>query len=120
MPANRGADSSPSPTVGAPAPRRAWARFGNGNALGLAPKFGARASAPACGARGMKISILDDYFDTPRTLACFRKLAGHEVTVRNDHVQDTDALAARLEDNECLGPSGVRTITRADGLESLP
>ena len=50
----------------------------------------------------MKISILDDYFDTVRTLACFRKLAGHEVTVWNDHVQETDALAARLKDTECL------------------
>src|SRR5262245_41175067 len=52
--------------------------------------------------KGMKISILDDYFDTVRTLACFQKLRGHEVTVWNDHVQDTDALAARLKDAECL------------------
>ena len=48
----------------------------------------------------MKISILDDYFDTVRTLACFQRLKGHEVTVWNDHVQDTDALAARLKDAE--------------------
>ena len=41
----------------------------------------------------MKISILDDYFDTLRTLSCFQKLKGHEVTVFTDHVQDTDALA---------------------------
>ena len=45
----------------------------------------------------MKIAILDDYFDTLRTLPCFQKLKGHEVTVWNDHVQDTDALAARRE-----------------------
>ena len=38
----------------------------------------------------MKISILDDYFDTIRTLDCFRKLAGHDVTIWNDHVQDVD------------------------------
>jgi D-3-phosphoglycerate dehydrogenase len=43
----------------------------------------------------MKISILDDYHDTVRTLACFGKLAGHEVTIWNDHVQDVDALAGR-------------------------
>jgi len=43
----------------------------------------------------VKISILDDYFDTLRTLACFRKLDGHEVTVWNDHTQDLDTLAAR-------------------------
>jgi len=50
----------------------------------------------------MKIAILDDYFDTIRTLSCFRKLDGHEVTVWNDHTQDTDALAARLRDAEVL------------------
>ena len=50
----------------------------------------------------MKISILDDYFDTLRTLPCFAMLAGHEVTVWNDHVQDTDALAARLAEAEVL------------------
>jgi hypothetical protein len=32
----------------------------------------------------MKIAILDDYFDTLRTLDCFAKLDGHEVTVWND------------------------------------
>ena len=41
----------------------------------------------------MKISILDDYFDTLRTLACFHKVDGHEVTVWNDHTQDLDTLA---------------------------
>jgi D-3-phosphoglycerate dehydrogenase / 2-oxoglutarate reductase len=29
----------------------------------------------------MKISILDDYHDTLRTLDCFRKLSGHDVEV---------------------------------------
>ena len=50
----------------------------------------------------MKISILDDYFDTLRTLACFSKLDGHAVTVWNDHTQDTDLLATRLKDIEVL------------------
>jgi D-3-phosphoglycerate dehydrogenase / 2-oxoglutarate reductase len=68
----------------------------------------------------MKISILDDYFDTLRTLACFRKLAGHEVMVWNDHVQDTDALAARLKDTECLALIRERTRIEADLLERLP
>ena len=68
----------------------------------------------------MKISILDDYFDTLRTLASFRKLAGHEVTVWNDHVQDTDALAARLADTECLVLIRERTRIEADLLERLP
>ena len=38
----------------------------------------------------MKITILDDTFDTLRTLRCFAKLAGHEVVVWNDHVEDID------------------------------
>ena len=68
----------------------------------------------------MKISILDDYFDTLRTLACFQKLKEHEVTVFNDHVQDTDALAARLKDAECLVLIRERTTIQADLLERLP
>jgi D-3-phosphoglycerate dehydrogenase len=67
----------------------------------------------------MKISILDDYFDTVRTLACFRQLDGHEVTVWNDHVQDTDALAARLKDSECLVLIRERTKIQAPLLERL-
>jgi len=68
----------------------------------------------------MKISVLDDYFDTVRTLACFQKLKGHEVTVWNDHLQDTDALAARLKDAECLVLIRERTAIRAPLLERLP
>ena len=44
----------------------------------------------------MKVAILDDWFDTLRTLPCFEKLEGHEVTVFTDHVQDIDELAERL------------------------
>jgi D-3-phosphoglycerate dehydrogenase / 2-oxoglutarate reductase len=68
----------------------------------------------------MKISILDDYFDTVRTLPCFAKLKGHDVTVWNDHVQDTDALAARLADTEALVLIRERTKIRAPLLERLP
>ena len=68
----------------------------------------------------MKISILDDYHDTVRTLSCFDKLAGHEVTIWNDHVQDTDALAARLADTEALVLIRERTQIRAPLLERLP
>jgi D-3-phosphoglycerate dehydrogenase len=50
----------------------------------------------------MKIAILDDYHDTLRTLPCFQKLAGHDVTIWNDHIQDLDALAERLRDTEVL------------------
>jgi len=67
----------------------------------------------------MKISILDDYFDTLRSLACFAKLAGHQVTVWNDHVQDTGALAERLQDTEALVLIRERTQIRAPLLERL-
>ena len=68
----------------------------------------------------MKISILDDYHDTVRTLSCFGKLAGHDVTIFNDHVQDTDVLAARLADTEALVLIRERTQIRAPLLERLP
>jgi len=68
----------------------------------------------------VKISILDDYFDTLRTLPCFAKLAGHDVTVWNDHVQDVDALAERLKDTEVLVLFRERTQIRAPLLERLP
>ena len=68
----------------------------------------------------MKITILDDYFDTIRTLDCFNKLAGHDVTVWNDHVQDVDQLAERLSDTEALVLFRERTQIRAPLLERLP
>jgi D-3-phosphoglycerate dehydrogenase len=68
----------------------------------------------------MKISILDDYHDTLRTLSCFDKLDGHDVTIWNDHVQDADALAGRLRDAEVLVLIRERTHVRAPLLERLP
>jgi D-3-phosphoglycerate dehydrogenase len=68
----------------------------------------------------MRITILDDYFDTLRTLACFRDLAGHDVTIWNDHVQDLDALAQRLADTEALVLIRERTQIRAPLVERLP
>ena len=67
----------------------------------------------------MKITILDDYFDTLRTLPCFRKLAGHDVTVWNDHVQEVDALAERLKETEVLVLIRERTQIQAPLLERL-
>ena len=67
----------------------------------------------------MKISILDDYHDTLRTLACFNKLSGHEIKVWNDHVQDVDVLAERLRDTEVLVLIRERTKIRAPLLDRL-
>ncbi len=68
----------------------------------------------------MKISILDDYFDTVRTLDCFHALNGHEVEIWNDHVQDVDVLAQRLKDTDVLVLIRERTQVRAPLLERLP
>jgi D-3-phosphoglycerate dehydrogenase len=68
----------------------------------------------------MKVAILDDYHDTIRTLACFRRLNGHEVAIWNDHLQDVDALAARLADTEVLVLIRERTAIRTPLLERLP
>jgi D-3-phosphoglycerate dehydrogenase len=69
--------------------------------------------------RAMKITILDDYFDTVRGLPCFAKLTGHDVTIWNDHLQDTDALAERLKDTEVLVPIRERTKFQAPLLDRL-
>jgi D-3-phosphoglycerate dehydrogenase len=68
----------------------------------------------------MKVSILDDYFDTLRTLPSFRKLDGHDVTIWNDHMQDVGTLAERLKDTEALVLFRERTQIRAPLLERLP
>jgi D-3-phosphoglycerate dehydrogenase / 2-oxoglutarate reductase len=68
----------------------------------------------------MKISILDDYHDTLRTLDCFAKLSGHDVEVWNDHVQDVDELAERLRETEALVLIRERTEIRAPLLRRLP
>jgi D-3-phosphoglycerate dehydrogenase len=68
----------------------------------------------------MRISILDDYHDTLRTLPCFRELEGHDVTIWNDRVQDVDALAERLRDTEVLVLIRERTEIRASLLQRLP
>src|SRR5262245_23801607 len=67
----------------------------------------------------MKISILDDYHDTLRTLECYKKLAGHEVKIWNDHVQEVDALAERLVDTGVLVLIRERTEIRRPLLERL-
>jgi D-3-phosphoglycerate dehydrogenase len=68
----------------------------------------------------VKVSILDDYFDTLRTLDCFGKLARHDVTIWNDHVQDVDKLAERLKDTEALVLIRERTQIRTPLLQRLP
>jgi D-3-phosphoglycerate dehydrogenase len=68
----------------------------------------------------MNVTILDDYHDTLRTLACFAKLADHKITIWNDHVQDIDILAERLKETEALVLIRERTKIRGPLLERLP
>ena len=67
----------------------------------------------------MNVTILDDYFDTLRTLDCFRKLNRHRVDIWTDHVQDTDVLAERLKATEALVLIRERTRIQAPLLERL-
>src|SRR5262252_7260415 len=68
----------------------------------------------------MKVVILDDYFDTLRTLRCFAKLAPFDVIVFNDHTEDEEVLAERLKDAEVLVLIRERTRIGAALLARLP
>jgi D-3-phosphoglycerate dehydrogenase / 2-oxoglutarate reductase len=68
----------------------------------------------------MKIAILDDYQDAARSLACWPKLAGHDVVVHRDTVKDADALAGRLAGAEAVVLIRERTRLTAALIERLP
>lgn len=68
----------------------------------------------------MKIAILDDYLDTTRTLACFDTLAGHDVTVFNDHLQALALLAERRAPFDALVLIRERTRIDASLIDRLP
>ena len=68
----------------------------------------------------MHVIIPDDYQDAVRGLACFSKLAGHQVTVFNDTVQDLDGLAERLEPADALVLIRERTRIGEALLARLP
>ena len=61
----------------------------------------------------MKVAIIDDYQDAVRTLDCYARLKGHEVTVFNDPRTDLDGIASRLAGFEAVLLTQQRTrITR--------
>ena len=68
----------------------------------------------------MKVHILDDWFDTLRGLPCFELLKDHDVTVWTDHEPDEAALAARLQEAECVVLFRERTRVTRGLLEHLP
>jgi D-3-phosphoglycerate dehydrogenase len=89
------------------------------DAAELRPRRAMRRGATRRRSPTLKISILDDYHDTLRTLACFRKLDGHDVEIWNDHVQDVETLARRLRDTEALVLIRERTQIRAPLIDRL-
>src|SRR5262249_47614012 len=70
--------------------------------------------------RPMRVSVLDDSFDTLHTLPCFAKLSPFDVTIWNDHVEDVDVLAERLKESEVLVLIRERTKIEAPLLARLP
>jgi D-3-phosphoglycerate dehydrogenase len=70
--------------------------------------------------KSLRIAIPDDYQNCVRSLACFAKLAGHQVTVFNDTLKDVEALAERLQNFDALVLTRERTAISAALLQRLP
>jgi D-3-phosphoglycerate dehydrogenase len=70
--------------------------------------------------RRLRVSILDDYQDVVRTLDCFTKLKGHDVTVWNDAMAEVDVLAERLAAADVLVLLRERTKIGEALLSRLP
>jgi hypothetical protein len=78
----------------------------------------------------VRVTILDDYFDTLRTLDCFAALADHDVTVWTDHTDDPDELVRRLADTVALvlirehtailASTQVSSLTTPTALSNIP
>jgi len=68
----------------------------------------------------LRIAIPDDYQNCVRSLACFSKLAAHQVTVFNDTLHDVAALAERLQNFDALVLTRERTAISAALLSHLP
>ena len=68
----------------------------------------------------MRIVIPDDYQDAVRSLDCFRRLAGHDVTVYHDSVKDIGILASRFQNADALVLIRERTAITEPLLALLP
>ena len=68
----------------------------------------------------MNITVLDDYQDIVRNLDAYKLVAGHNVTIWNDHTKNEDVLAERLKDTEALVLIRERTPIRAPLIARLP
>jgi len=68
----------------------------------------------------MKIAVLDDYQNCVRSLTCYSKLIGQDVTVFNDTVKSVNELAQRLRDFEAIVLTRQRTNISSELLHLLP
>ncbi|WP_245451860.1 D-2-hydroxyacid dehydrogenase family protein [Mesorhizobium waimense] len=68
----------------------------------------------------LRIAIINDYQDVVRTLDCFSRLEGHEITIWTDIVDDIDLLANRLSEADVLVLMRERTRIDEDLLSRLP
>lgn len=68
----------------------------------------------------MRITVLDDYQNAFRTLACFARLGAHEVTVFHDTEKDPAKLAARLRDADAVLLTQQRSPLPRVVIEKLP
>ena len=68
----------------------------------------------------MNITVLDDYTDLVRTLACVSLVAEHALTVYTDCERNLDVLAERLQDTDALVLLRERTRVSAELLARLP
>jgi D-3-phosphoglycerate dehydrogenase len=68
----------------------------------------------------MVIAIPDDYHGLVPTLACFGRLAGHDVRVLREAAPPLEALAAALHEAEAIVPIRERTRFTRELIERLP
>ncbi len=68
----------------------------------------------------MKIAVIDDYQNAFKTLKCFPKLSGHEVSIFTDPETDIRRLAERLKDADAIVLTQQRTAFPRTLIEKLP
>jgi D-3-phosphoglycerate dehydrogenase len=68
----------------------------------------------------MKITVIDDYQNAFKTLKCFSKLSGHEVSIYTDPETDIGRLAERLKDADTVVLTQQRTAFSRVLIDKLP
>ncbi|MDZ4346405.1 MAG: D-2-hydroxyacid dehydrogenase family protein [Candidatus Binatia bacterium] len=68
----------------------------------------------------MKIAVIDDYQNAFKTLKCYSKLSGHDVTVYTDTEKDPARLVERLKDADVVLLTQQRSAFPRAVIEGLP